>query len=73
KSKGLHSKVFCPFLGVDCHETIITCRGIKGCEIANMDIAKTSHTNVNPDTDLILHNDNNLTNEEDQIKINTIG
>ncbi|RIB12716.1 hypothetical protein C2G38_2199905 [Gigaspora rosea] len=36
-------------------------------------IAKTPHINVNPDTDLILYNDNNLTNEEDQIKINTIG
>ena len=37
-----------------------------------MDIAKTPHSNINPDTDLILYDDN-LTNEEDQIKINTIG
>ena len=68
--KGLHSKVFCPFLGVDCHET---CRGIKVCEIANMEIAKTSHSSINPNTDLILYDDNNLINEQDQIKINTIG
>ncbi|CAG8809827.1 29016_t:CDS:2, partial [Gigaspora margarita] len=73
KPKGLYSKVYCHFLGVDCHETIKTCRGIKVCEIANMEIAKTSHSSVNPNTDLILHDDNNLINEQDQIKINTIG
>ncbi|CAG8810775.1 32946_t:CDS:2, partial [Racocetra persica] len=44
----------------------------KVCEIANMNIVTTLHYNVNPDTDLILHDDNNL-NEENQIKINTIG
>ncbi|KAF0537647.1 hypothetical protein F8M41_008313 [Gigaspora margarita] len=36
-----------------------------------MNIAKTPHYNVNPDTNLFLYNDNNL-NEENQIKINTI-
>ncbi|CAG8528786.1 13461_t:CDS:2, partial [Dentiscutata heterogama] len=70
ESKKLHSKVFCPFLGVDCYETIKTCRRI--CEIANMDIVKTPYYNVNPNTDLILYKNNNL-NEENQIKINTIG
>ncbi|CAG8758510.1 9126_t:CDS:1, partial [Dentiscutata heterogama] len=61
--KELHSKVFCPFLEEDCQKTIKTCRGIKVCEIANMDIVKTLHYNVNPDTDLILHENNDL-NEE---------
>ncbi|CAG8471752.1 31589_t:CDS:2 [Gigaspora margarita] len=65
---GLHRKVFCPFLGVNWHKTIKTCRGIKVCERTNMNIAKTPHYNVNPDTNLFLHNDNNL-NEENQIKI----
>ncbi|CAG8778025.1 19657_t:CDS:2, partial [Racocetra fulgida] len=45
---------------------------IKVCEIADMNIATTPHYNVNPDTDLILHDNNNL-NEENQIKTNTIG
>ncbi|CAG8560455.1 16633_t:CDS:2, partial [Racocetra persica] len=71
-SKGLHSKVFCLFLEVNCHETIKTCREIKVCEIANINIVTTPHYNINPDTDLILHDDNNL-NKENQIKINTIG
>ncbi|CAG8783407.1 27407_t:CDS:2, partial [Dentiscutata erythropus] len=70
--KGLYSKVFCSFLEVDCYETIKTCKRIKVCEIANMNIAKTLYYNVNPDTDLILHNNNNL-NEENQITTNIIG
>ncbi|CAG8789232.1 14441_t:CDS:1, partial [Racocetra fulgida] len=70
--KGLHSKVFCSFLEVDCHESIKTCKEIKVCEIADMNKVSTPYYNVNLDTDLILHDNNNL-NEENQIKTNTIG
>ncbi|CAG8499933.1 12595_t:CDS:2 [Dentiscutata heterogama] len=58
---------------VDCHETIKTCRGIKICEIADMNLVKTPYYNINPDLDLNFHDNNNLLNEENQIKTNTIG
>ncbi|CAG8670291.1 4143_t:CDS:2, partial [Gigaspora rosea] len=38
-------------------------------EKANIDIAKTQYSNLNPNTNLILYNNNNLIKEEDQIKI----
>ncbi|RIB24254.1 hypothetical protein C2G38_2169094 [Gigaspora rosea] len=37
--------------------------------VANIDIAKTQYSNLNPNTNLILYNNNNLIKEEDQIKI----